>query len=127
MSKTNSCDKHLMKKLSKCMYENMMMMSMVEAEIMELYEIQFGVSALDTSTGVFSRNEQIERIAQNIYFWKKLNDEYNNVNEMDKIKIPRYRYICSKRDEFNMSIYKKYYKTEPSLIEAIQKRVSEIV
>ena len=125
--KTTQYDKQIMTDMSKTLYQNVGMTAMAEYEIMELYENNFGISALDTSRGIFSRNEQIERLAQNVVFWEKLRDEYNHMDVKEAIKIPRFCYIIAKREEFNMSIYIKYHVNEPSIIAAVKARVLEIV
>ena len=102
----------------------------IENEIMDLYTKKFGYDPREPQKyKFFSEEEQIERHAQNIVFWRKLEDEYG-VKEMNDIcKVlnnPRWTYIKRKGDEVSMAIYMKF-KDLDGVNERIEKRVRELM
>ena len=110
----------------KFMFYQMIETQQIEEEIMELYHQKFGIDPLDKSEKYFTEEEQIERHAQNIVFWRNLEKEYDNVDKFEQIKIPRYRYIIKKRDEVSMRFYIKF-KEFPDVIDKISKRIKELM
>ena len=74
--------------LNKFMFFQMMEWHQIEDEIMELWHKKFDIDPLDKSEKYFTEEEQIERHAQNIVFWRKLLKEYDNVDKFEQIKSP---------------------------------------
>ena len=110
----------------KFMFYQMMEAQQIEEEIMELYHQKFGIDPLDKSEKYFTEEEQIERHAQNIVFWRKLLKEYDNVDKFEQIKIPRFKYICKKEGEISMTTYIKF-KEFPDAIDKIGNRIKELM
>ena len=110
----------------KFMFYQMMETQQIEEEIMELYHQKFGIDPLDKSEKYFTEEEQIERHAQNIVFWRKLLKEYDNVDKFEQIKIPRFKYICKKEGEISMTTYIKF-KEFPDAIDKIGNRIKELM
>ena len=110
----------------KFMFYQMMEAQQIEEEIMELYHQKFGIDPLDKSEKYFTEEEQIERHAQNIVFWRKLSKEYDNVDKFEQIKIPRFKYICKKEGEISMTTYIKF-KEFPDAIDKIGNRIKELM
>ena len=110
----------------KFMFYQMIETQQIEEEIMELYHQKFGIDPLDKSEKYFTEEEQIERHAQNIVFWRKLLKEYDNVDKFEQIKIPRFKYICKKEGEISMTTYIKF-KEFPDAIDKIGNRIKELM
>ena len=110
----------------KFMFYQMMETQQIEEEIMELYHQKFGIDPLDKSEKYFTEEEQIERHAQNIVFWRKLLKEYDNVDKFEQIKIPRFRYICKKEGEVSMATYIEFL-DYPEQQEEMNKRIKELM
>ena len=110
----------------KFMFYQMMETQQIEEEIMELYHQKFGIDPLDKSEKYFTEEEQIERHAQNIVFWRKLLKEYDNVDKFEQIKIPRFKYICKKEGEISMTTYIKF-KESKHVIDEIGNRIKELM
>ena len=110
----------------KFMFYQMIETQQIEEEIMELYHQKFGIDPLDKSEKYFTEEEQIERHAQNIVFWRNLQKEYDNVDKFEQIKIPRFRYIIKKRDEVSMTTYIKFL-NYPEQQEEMNKRIKELM
>ena len=110
----------------KFMFYQMMETQQIEEEIMELYHQKFGIDPLDKSEKYFTEEEQIERHAQNIVFWRKLIKEYDNVDKFEQIKIPRFKYICKKEGEISMASYIKF-KEFPDAVDKIGNRIKELM
>ena len=110
----------------KFMFYQMMETQQIEEEIMELYHKKFGIDPLDKSEKYFTEEEQIERHAQNIVFWRKLLKEYDNVDKFEQIKIPRFKYICKKEGEISMTTYIKFL-DYPEQQEEMNKRIKELM
>ena len=110
----------------KFMFYQMMETQQIEEEIMELYHQKFGIDPLDKSEKYFTEEEQIERHAQNIVFWRNLQKEYDNVDKFEQIKIPRFKYICKKEGEISMTTYIKF-KEFPDAIDKIGNRIKELM
>ena len=112
--------------LNKYLFFQMMEWHQIEDEIMELWHKKFDIDPLDKSEKYFTEEEQIERHAQNIVFWRNLQKEYDNVDKFEQIKIPRFRYIIKKRDEVSMKFYIKF-KEFPDVLDKIDKRIKELM
>ena len=112
--------------LNKYLFFQMMEAQQIEEEIMELYHQKFGIDPLDKSEKYFTEEEQIERHAQNIVFWRNLEKEYDNVDKFEQIKIPRFRYIRKKEGEISMTTYIKF-KEFPDAIDKIGNRIKELM
>ena len=112
--------------LNKYLFFQMMEAQQIEEEIMELYHQKFGIDPLDKSEKYFTEEEQIERHAQNIVFWRNLLKEYDNVDKFEQIKIPRFRYIRKKEGEISMTTYIKF-KEFPDAIDKIGNRIKELM
>ena len=110
----------------KFMFYQMIETQQIEEEIMELYHQKFGIDPLDKSEKYFTEEEQIERHAQNIVFWRNLQKEYDNVDKFEQIKIPRFKYICKKEGEISMTTYIKF-KEFPDAIDKIGNRIKELM
>ena len=110
----------------KFMFYQMIETQQIEEEIMELYHQKFGIDPLDKSEKYFTEEEQIERHAQNIVFWRKLLKEYDNVDKFEQIKIPRFKYICKKEGEISMTTYIKFL-DYPEQQEEMYKRIKELM
>ena len=110
----------------KFMFYQMIETQQIEEEIMELYHQKFGIDPLDKSEKYFTEEEQIERHAQNIVFWRNLQKEYDNVDKFEQIKIPRFRYICKKEGEISMTTYIKFL-DYPEQQEEMNKRIKELM
>ena len=110
----------------KFMFYQMIETQQIEEEIMELYHQKFGIDPLDKSEKYFTEEEQIERHAQNIVFWRNLEKEYDNVDKFEQIKIPRFRYICKKEGEISMATYIKFL-DYPEQQEEMNKRIKELM
>ena len=110
----------------KFMFYQMIETQQIEEEIMELYHQKFGIDPLDKSEKYFTEEEQIERHAQNIVFWRNLQKEYDNVDKFEQIKIPRFRYIRKKEGEISMTTYIKF-KGFPDAIDKIGNRIKELM
>ena len=110
----------------KFMFYQMIETQQIEEEIMELYHQKFGIDPLDKSEKYFTEEEQIERHAQNIVFWRKLLKEYDNVDKFEQIKIPRFKYICKKEGEISMTTYIKF-KESKHVIDEIGNRIKELM
>ena len=110
----------------KFMFYQMIETQQIEEEIMELYHQKFGIDPLDKSEKYFTEEEQIERHAQNIVFWRKLLKEYDNVDKFEQIKIPRFKYICKKEGEISMTTYIKF-KEFPDAVDKIGNRIKELM
>ena len=78
----------------KFMFFQMLETKEIEKEIMELYHKEFGIDALDKSDKYYTENEQIERHAQNVVFWRKLIKEYDNVDKFEQIQSPKKVIFC---------------------------------
>jgi hypothetical protein len=76
---------------------------MAEHEIMDLYHKQMGIEACNYSQGLFTLDEQIERYAQNVAFWKRLSNDYKN----NQNKTAKWIYITKKECEFRMQLNEK--------------------
>ena len=112
--------------LNKYLFFQMMEWHQIEDEIMELWHKKFDIDPLDKSEKYFTEEEQIERHAQNIVFWRNLEKEYDNVDKFEQIKIPRFRYICKKSDEISMKTYIKFL-DYPEQQEEMSKRIKELM
>ena len=112
--------------LNKHLFFQMMEWHQIEDEIMELWHKKFDIDPLDKSEKYFTEEEQIERHAQNIVFWRKLLKEYDNVDKFEQIKIPRFRYIRKKEGEVSMTTYIKF-KEFPDAIDKIGNRIKELM
>ena len=112
--------------LNKYLFFQMMEWHQIEDEIMELWHKKFDIDPLDKSEKYFTEEEQIERHAQNIVFWRKLLKEYDNVDKFEQIKIPRFKYICKKESEISMTTYIKF-KEFPDAIDKIGNRIKELM
>ena len=112
--------------LNKYLFFQMMEWHQIENEMMELWHKKFDIDPLDKSEKYFTEEEQIERHAQNIVFWRKLLKEYDNVDKFEQIKIPRFRYICKKSDEISMKTYIKFL-DYPEQQEEMNKRIKELM
>ena len=112
--------------LNKHLFYQMIETQQIEEEIMELYHQKFGIDPLDKSEKYFTEEEQIERHAQNIVFWRNLQKEYDNVDKFEQIKIPRFKYICKKEGEISMTTYIKF-KEFPDVLDKISKRIKELM
>ena len=112
--------------LNKYLFFQMMEWHQIEDEIMELWHKKFDIDPLDKSEKYFTEEEQIERHAQNIVFWRKLLKEYDNVDKFEQIKIPRFRYIRKKEGEVSMTTYIKF-KEFPDAIDKIGNRIKELM
>ena len=110
----------------KFMFYQMIETQQIEEEIMEPYHQKFGIDPLDKSEKYFTEEEQIERHAQNIVFWRNLEKEYDNVDKFEQIKIPRFKYICEKESEISMTTYIKF-KEFPDAIDKIGNRIKELM
>jgi len=110
----------------KFMFYQMIETQQIEEEIMERYRKKFGIDPLDKSEKYFTEEEQIERHAQNIVFWRKLLKEYDNVDKFEQIKIPRFKYICKKEGEISMTTYIKF-KEFKHVIDEIGNRIKELM
>ena len=110
----------------KFMFYQMIESQQIEEEIMELYHKKFGIDPLDKSDKYFTEEEQIERHAQNIVFWRNLLKEYDNVDRFEQPKSPRFRYICKKEGEISMGFYIKF-KEFPDVIDKISERIKELM
>ena len=110
----------------KFMFYQMIETQQIEEEIMELYHQKFGIDPLDKSEKYFTEEEQIERHAQNIVFWRNLEKEYDNVDKFEQIKIPRFRYIRKKAGEVGMTTYIKFLNF-PEQQEEMNKRIKELM
>ncbi len=85
-----------------------MYMSMLKTEqvVMKLYATQFG-DTHDQTYGIFSQEQQIERYAQILAFWRRLSKGFkqNDINDIYKlIGNPRYIYIKERRGIQNEGI-----------------------
>ena len=77
-----------------------------EHEIMKLYQETF-IHPLDRSHTLLTRDEEIERSAQNMAFWQKLLREYDE-NDFDPCTSnPRYYYMKMKEAEVRVNIFLK--------------------
>ena len=112
--------------LNKYLFFQMMEWHQIEDEIMELWHKKFDIDPLDKSEKYFTEEEQIERHAQNIVFWRKLLKEYDNVDKFEQIKIPRFRYIRKKEGEISMTTYIKF-KESKHVIDEIGNRIKELM
>ena len=112
--------------LNKHLFFQMMEWHQIEDEIMELWHKKFDIDPLDKSEKYFTEEEQIERHAQNIVFWRNLEKEYDNVDKFEQIKIPRFRYIRKKEGEISMTTYIKF-KEFPDAIDKISNRIKELM
>ena len=112
--------------LNKFMFFQMMEWHQIEDEIMELWHKKFDIDPLDKSEKYFTEEEQIERHAQNIVFWRNLEKEYDNVDKFEQIKIPRFRYIRKKEGEISMTTYIKF-KESKHVIDEIGNRIKELM
>ena len=112
--------------LNKYLFFQMIEAQQIEEEIMELYHQKFGIDPLDKSEKYFTEEEQIERHAQNIVFWRNLEKEYDNVDKFEQIKIPRFKYICKKEGEISMTTYIKF-KESKNVIHEIGNRIKELM
>ena len=112
--------------LNKYLFFQMMEWHQIEDEIMEIWHKKFDIDPLDKSEKYFTEEEQIERHAQNIVFWRKLLKEYDNVDKFEQIKIPRFRYIRKKEGEISMTTYIKF-KEFPDVLDKISKRIKELM
>ena len=112
--------------LNKYLFFQMMEWHQIEDEIMELWHKKFDIDPLDKSEKYFTEEEQIERHAQNIVFWRNLEKEYDNVDKFEQIKIPRFRYIRKKEGEISMTTYIKF-KEFPDAIDKISNRIKELM
>ena len=112
--------------LNKYLFFQMMEWHQIEDEIMELWHKKFDIDPLDKSEKYFTEEEQIERHAQNIVFWRNLEKEYDNVDKFEQIKIPRFRYIRKKEGEVSMTTYIKF-KEFPDAIDKIGNRIKELM
>ena len=112
--------------LNKYLFFQMMEWHQIEDEIMELWHKKFDIDPLDKSEKYFTEEEQIERHAQNIVFWRNLEKEYDNVDKFEQIKIPRFRYIRKKEGEISMTTYIKF-KEFPDAIDKIGNRIKELM
>ena len=112
--------------LNKYLFFQMMEWHQIEDEIMELWHKKFDIDPLDKSEKYFTEEEQIERHAQNIVFWRKLLKEYDNVDKFEQIKIPRFRYIRKKEGEISMTTYIKF-KEFKHVINKIGNRIKELM
>ena len=112
--------------LNKYLFFQMMEWHQIEDEIMELWHKKFDIDPLDKSEKYFTEEEQIERHAQNIVFWRKLLKEYDHVDKFEQIKIPRFRYIIKKRDEVSMGFWTKFQEF-PDVLDKISKRIKELM
>ena len=102
----------------------------IENEIMDLYTKKFGYDPREPQKyKFFSEEEQIERHAQNIVFWRKLGDEYGVKEVYDIRKVlgnKRWEYITRQGDKLSWEIYIKY-KDLDGVNERIKKRVRELM
>ena len=97
-----------------------------EHEIMKLYQETFNIHPLDRSHKLFTRDEMIERSAQNMAFWQKLLREYDE-NDFDSCTSnPRYYYIKMKEAEVRVNIFKQFDNDKP-LLKIIITRLLELV
>ena len=112
--------------LNKYLFFQMMEWHQIEDEIMELWHKKFDIDPLDKSEKYFTEEEQIERHAQNIVFWRNLGKEYDNVDKFEQIKIPRFRYIRKKEGEISMTTYIKF-KESKHVIDEIGNRIKELM
>lgn len=114
---------------SKRLYQNIIEMKCVEDEIMELYHDKFNIDPYDESEAYFSEEEQIERYAQNIVFWTKLEDEYPMNDPKDIMKYMtdiRFQYIKRKSQEVRMMIFMKFQKHK-NVLNKMQVRTNELL
>ena len=85
-------------------------MLIIETEIMDLYKEQFGYDPREPQTyKYFTEEEQIERYAQNVVFWRKLLNAYNvkEPHDINRVKNDlRWQYIMKKEGEVCMWFYK---------------------
>ena len=96
---------------SKRLYQNIIEMKCVEDEIMELYHDKFNIEPYDESEAYFSEEEQIERDAQTIVFWTKLEDQYPMNDPTDIMKYMtdiRFQYIKRKSQDVRMMVFMKF-------------------
>ena len=99
----------------------------IDCEIKKIYKEHFNIDP-NTASGcsIFPEDEQIERYSQNIAFWRKLKEEYDDVDELKQMRNPRAHYITKHHDEIRMLSYINF-KHRPQVIKQIQKRVDEIM
>ena len=95
-------------------------MMMVESEIMDIYKNRFNISATDKTYSIFSESQQIERYAQNLYFWHWMDTEY------DKTDRARSFYIHLKKIEFTNTM-NEYFSHKPLVLKSIYTRFVELV
>ena len=95
-------------------------MMMAEFEIMDIYETRFNISATDKTYCLFSESEQIERYAQNLYFWHWMDTEY------DKTDRTRSFDVHLKKIEFTNTM-NDYFSDKPLILTSIYTRFVELV
>ena len=74
----------------------------------------------------YSGKVQIELYAQNEAFWAYLKEDYDDIDELTQMRIPRAHYINRKYMNIRMDAYIKL-KHNPKAIKQIPKRVAEIL
>ena len=122
----NPAEKAIKIEFHKYMISQIIETQQIEEEIMTLYNNKFGLDPLDKSERYFTEEEQIERHAQNIVFWRKLRKEYDDVSIFEQPKSPRFRYIIQKEGEISMGFYKKFLNIE-GVNDRIGDRVKELM
>ena len=122
----NPAEKALTTEFYKYMFSQMIETQQIEEEIMTLYNNKFGLDPLDKSERYFTEEEQIERHAQNVVFWRKLLKEYDDVSIFEQPKSPRFRYIIKKEGEISMGFYKKFLNIK-GVNDRIGDRVKELM
>jgi hypothetical protein len=71
----------------------------VDKDMRKLYEKEFNISSFDESNSIFTREEQIERYAKMMAFWKRNMPNMDRVNTCDTYKIAKMFYISNMIDQ----------------------------
>jgi len=97
---------------------------MIDKELRDEYEKEFGLDSNDTGYGYYTHEEQIERYAKNMLFWMKHtpNIGSNNLWRMDSDVQAKSIYVTSHMSQLR----RKISELTPALQKSIHGRVKEL-
>ena len=97
---------------------------MIDKELRDEYEKEFGLDSNDTGYGYYTHEEQIERYAKNMLFWMKHTPDIgsNNLWRMDSDVQAKSIYVTSHMSQLR----RKISELTPALQKTIHGRVKEL-
>jgi hypothetical protein len=101
-------------------YENIM------EEYFHLYEEEFGIDALEDTYKHFTDDEQVERYARNIFFWRKLKPDGKDVMDNPTTeKMARYTVVSNAEHNMIERVYERF-KGRKHVIQRINDRLTQL-